>query len=132
MPLVLDAGCGAGLTARLLIGEGLHRVRYIGADISTAVGVAPEAFRQRGLPGYFIQADLLNFPFAENSFDYILSEGVLHHTPSTRAAIHALARLLKTGGVLAFYVYKRKSPIREFADDFIREHLRSMSPEEAW
>lgn len=132
MPLVLDAGCGAGLTARLLIGEGLHCVRYIGADISTAVDVAAEAFHQRGLPGYFIQADLLNLPFAENSFDYILSEGVLHHTPSTRAAIHALARLLKTGGVLAFYVYKRKSPVREFTDDFIREQLQSMSPEEAW
>ena len=31
-----------------------------------------------------------------------------------------------------FYIYRKKSPIREFTDDFIREKLQSLSPEEGW
>lgn len=131
-PAILDAGCGAGLTARLLIGDMLHRLRYVGADISAAVDLARAAFRERGLPGDFLQADLLALPFADATFDFILSEGVLHHTPSTREAIHALAQLLRPGGALAFYVYAKKSPVREFTDDDIRAKLQPMTHEQAW
>ena len=31
-----------------------------------------------------------------------------------------------------FYVYKRKGPVREYTDDYIREKLQNMSPEESW
>src|SRR5205085_175899 len=83
--LVLDAGCGAGLTAGLLLGDMLHRLRYVGADISEAVDVAAQRFARVGHPGAFMQADLCALPLPEAAFDFILSEGVLHHTPSTRA-----------------------------------------------
>ena len=56
----------------------------------------------------------------------------MHHTDSTRDALLRLARLLRSGGHFMFYVYNRKSPIREFTDDFIRDRLQTMSPEEAW
>jgi SAM-dependent methyltransferase len=57
---------------------------------------------------------------------------VLHHTDSTRDALHSLAALLTPGGRFLFYVYRKKGPVREFTDDYIRERLQGMEPEEAW
>lgn len=132
VPLVLDAGCGAGRTALLLIGDMLRRVRYLGVDLSEAVELAARQFARAGLPGAFLQADLTALPLPEACFDFILSEGVLHHTPSTRGALLSLAKHLKPGGAIAFYVYAKKAPVREFTDDFIRAKLCRMTPSDAW
>ena len=131
-PVLLDAGCGAGFSALELLGERLPRLRYLGVDISGAVDVARTRFRERGLPGLFMQADIVDLPLPDGSVDVILSEGALHHTDSTEGALSALARLLRPGGRFLFYVYNRKGPIREFSDDLIRERLQGMSHEEAW
>ena len=131
-PVVLDAGCGAGLTASLLFGDMVNRMHFVGADVSRAVDIAAKAFEGRGWKGSFLQADLLALPFSKACFDFILSEGVLHHTPSTRKALLTLSKHLKPGGVFAFYVYARKGPLREFSDDSIREKLAELAPQEAW
>jgi ubiquinone/menaquinone biosynthesis C-methylase UbiE len=130
--VVLDAGCGAGMSGLEYFGERLRRLRYVGADISVAVDAARDRFAERGMPGEFIQCDLNALPFKPESVDVIFSEGVLHHTDSTRAALLGLTPLLKTGGRFMFYVYKKKGPIREFTDDFIRDKLQSLPPAEAW
>ena len=131
-PVVLDAGCGAGHAALLLFGESLHRLRYLGVDISAAVDVAAARFAERALPGSFMQSDLCSLPLPDESVDVILSEGVLHHTDSTERALKTVSRHLKKGGRFLFYVYRRKGPIREFTDDYIREKVRGLSPTEAW
>ena len=131
-PLVLDAGCGAGMSALELFGPVADRIRYLGVDISEAVDVARARFAERGLNAGFVQADICQLPFAPGSVDVIFSEGVLHHTDSTERALKSLAPLLKRGGRFMFYVYRRKGPIREFSDDFIRAKLQAMPPEEAW
>jgi arsenite methyltransferase len=130
--VLLDAGCGSGVSALELFGDRLNRVHYIGADISVAAEVARQRFRERGIDGHFMQCDLMRLPFAPASVDAIFSEGVLHHTDSTREGILTLARFLRRGGRFMFYVYKKKSPIREFTDDFIREKLQSQTPDEVW
>lgn len=131
-PVLLDAGCGAGMSAVELFGSLMPRLRYLGVDISEAVDVARQRFLERDLPGAFMQADISDLPLLESSVDLIFSEGVLHHTNSTEGALKSLARLLKPGGRFLFYVYRRKGPIREFTDDYIRERLQTLSPEEAW
>jgi arsenite methyltransferase len=132
-PIVLDAGCGAGLSGREVFGPLAGRVRYLGADITPAVDAAKRRFADIDMPGTaFLQADLLDLPLAPASLDLIFSEGVLHHTDSTEGAIKALAPLLKPGGRFLFYVYRRKALIREFSDDAIRDQLQAMTPEEAW
>ena len=130
--VILDAGCGAGHSATALFGDLLREHGYIGVDISDAVEVARQRFAELGYPGEFIQADLFDMPIADGSVDLALSEGVLHHTDDTRAAVAAVAAKLRPGGRFLFYVYARKAPIREYVDDLIREHLRPMSDEEAW
>ncbi len=62
----------------------------------------------------------------------IFSEGVLHHTDSTEASLKKLASLLVPGGRFLFYVYRRKGPIREFTDDYVRARLQELEPEAAW
>ena len=39
-PLIVDAGCGAGMSAIELFGDLLRHARYVGVDISPAVDVA--------------------------------------------------------------------------------------------
>jgi arsenite methyltransferase len=130
--ILLDAGCGSGLSALELFGSRLNSVRYIGADISEAADVAAKRFFERGIRGQFIQSDLTKLPFEEGSVDAIFSEGVLHHTDSTRNALGSVVKLLKADGRIMFYVYNKKSPIREFTDDFIRGRLQGIKPDEAW
>jgi arsenite methyltransferase len=129
---ILDAGCGSGGSALLLFGEHLRDHDYIGVDISNAVQVARERFAERGIPASFVQSDLNAIPEALGQFDIIFSEGVLHHTDSVSAAISTLARRLRPGGRFMFYVYARKAPLREFADDLIRDAIASMDNEKAW
>jgi arsenite methyltransferase len=131
-PVVVDAGCGAGLSAIELLGDRLHHIRYIGADVSSAVSVAAERFAERDLPGSFVRADVTRLPIPDGVADVILSEGVLHHTDSTERALRAVTRVLRPGGRILFYVYLRKGPVREFTDDYIRGVLHDRTPEEAW
>lgn len=131
-PIVLDAGCGAALTGLALFNGAFQRMHYLGADISDAVDVAKVRFAERGDPVEFIQADLNDLPLPDNSVDLILSEGVLHHTDDTAAALGQIVRHLKPGGRILFYVYRLKGPIREFSDDYIRAKLQEMTPQQGW
>jgi SAM-dependent methyltransferase len=129
---ILDAGCGSGGSALLLFGEHLRDHDYVGVDISDSVQVARERFAERGIPARFEQYDLNAIPEDLGQFDVIFSEGVLHHTDSVSAAIATLARRLRPGGRFMFYVYARKAPLREYADDLIRDAIASMDNEDAW
>lgn len=129
---VLDAGCGSGYSSIPLFEQYFNKINYLGVDISNAIDVAAERFRERGLRGEFIQADLLKLPFAKPAFDMIFSEGVLHHTDSTENALKYLSTLLLPQGRFLFYVYRKKGPVREFADDYIRNYLKDMDDQQAW
>lgn len=131
-PLVVDAGCGAAMSGLEYFEPVWEKIRYLGCDISEAVDVARKRICERGLQAGFIQADICQLPLPEKSVDVIFSEGVLHHTDSTKGAIESLLPLLKTGGRFLFYVYRRKGPVREYTDELIREKLQAMTPQEVW
>jgi len=128
---ILDAGCGSGFSASLWMTTEWQGAQWVGADISVAIDVAQKRLAG-GTDRHFVQADILQLPFPAKSFDTIFSEGVLHHTPSTERAFKSLVPLLEPGGELMFYVYRKKSPIREFTDDHIRAAIADLPPEEAW
>jgi arsenite methyltransferase len=131
-PLVVDAGCGAAASALALFGNALSRARYLGVDVSPALEIAAERFAARGIPAAFIQADITQLPLPPGSVDVVFSEGVLHHTGDTEASLRALIQLLAPSGRILFYVYRKKGPIREFTDDYVRDRVSSLSPTEAW
>lgn len=113
--LVLDAGCGAGRFLDLAARAGGE---VVGVDLSLAIEVSLENLGN--LPNaHFIQADLLHLPFPPNTFDFIYSIGVLHHTPNTRQGFSSLALALKPGGELIVWVYPRwrlRETFRYFPD----------------
>lgn len=130
--VVLDAGCGAGRSAIEYFGASLASLRYVGCDISNAVDEAAADLKAAGHDSLFIQSDLQRLPIRPSSIDAVFSEGVMHHTDSTRDAFMALARLVRPGGLFMFYVYRKKGPIREFTDDYVRQAVRNMPPQDAW
>jgi SAM-dependent methyltransferase len=88
--LFIDFGCGTGEFA----GE-FPAGRYVGIDVSTTY----LRFARRNRPGSYLASDGAALPFVAASFDAALVVGVLHHLPDdiARAAMHELARVLRTG-----------------------------------
>ncbi len=128
---ILEAGCASGHHTSTYLTPSWPGGMWVGTDISSAIDIAQE--RLGGIPNtHFVQADILELPYAANQFDMIVSRGVLHHTPSTERAFKSLVPLLQPGGEFLFFVYRRNGPVREFTDDHIRAHISSLPPEEAW
>lgn len=130
---MLDLGCGAGMASYFWLASPEWRplAPWVGVDISESIDVAREQLGHVANT-HFVQADAMRLPFPDGTFEAILSEGVLHHTPSVKDAIASGARVLARDGEFHFYVYRRKAPAREFTDDHVRERLRGMTDEQAW
>ncbi len=126
--LVLDAGCGTGRFAEIALKLG---ARVVGVDLSYAIDVAHDNFgtSERFFP---IQADLTRLPFRSETFDYIYSFGVLHHTPNPRGTFERLVPLLKRGGGISINVYSDYNKPHVALTKFYRKLVRIMGPEAFW
>jgi SAM-dependent methyltransferase len=99
--LVLDAGIGAGRFTEIMARWGAN---VIGIDLSYAVEAAQENLGH--LDNVLVaQADIGHLPFKAETFDVIVSIGVLHHTPDTRKYFQALVPYVRHGGTIAIWVY---------------------------
>ena len=102
--LVLEAGCGMGRFIDVV--ANVESAEVVGFDLSLAV---ESAFANVGSrPNvHILQADILQPPLAQETFDIVYSIGVLHHTPSPSASFLRLVSLLKRGGNIAIWVYPK-------------------------
>lgn len=120
---VLDAGCGMGRFAEVCAAA---QAEVHAIDLSSAVVAAA-----RNLKHYpnasFYQADIMNLPFADGSFDAIYSLGVLHHTPDTRKAFLSLTRLLRPGGRIAIWVYSTRLRLTMAGGEILRTFTPRLS-----
>lgn len=117
---ILDAGCGHGLYS-LNVAEA--EANIIGLDI-TKEGVDRTFELVKDFPNaHVIQGDVLFNPFKPGIFDFVFSEGVIHHTPNTRMSFHSLAELVKSDGEYSIWVY----PIRSFPWEVTQKFLRSIT-----
>lgn len=121
--LVLDVGCGMGRFAEVATRWG---ARVVGIDLSVAAEVAARNLKDREFVA--LQADVFDLPFAPESFDYIYSIGVLHHTPNCEQAVKVLPQYLKPGGKLAVWLYSGYGTWYRFSDIY-RKVTTRMSPE---
>lgn len=121
---ILDAGCGNGRVTALLQRYAPESSTCVGIDL-TAATVAAENLKN--LPNVkVLEKDLLGDLSDLGTFDLIYCQEVLHHTADPRGAFLNLCQRLAPGGEIAIYVYKLKAPIREYADDFIRDEISSL------
>jgi len=110
--VLLDAGCGDGRLTSALADLGMET---IGIDLSEGVEVG---FANNRSPlVHYIQGDLLAPPLRLDTFDFVWSWGVLHHTRNTRVALEECAKMLRPGGRLFVWLYD-KAPNRR--DGIIR------------
>ncbi|MBI4702658.1 MAG: methyltransferase domain-containing protein [Deltaproteobacteria bacterium] len=126
--LVLDAGTGTGRDAQLF--AELSRAQVVAVDTAWDALTAARADvpSERVL---FVHADIDALPFADELFDFVSCDQVIHHLPDPRASFERLARKLKPGGQICCYVYRKKSAIREHVDDYVRERLSALDIDEA-
>lgn len=123
----LDAGCGGGRFVVALARLGAKRV--VGIDISAdAIKAAKNRIQTRGLENAEAQvASVLDIPFPDNSFDYVVSSGVIHHTPDPKKAFQELNRVLRPGGKLFLSVYG-KGGLKWITNDLFRYTICKLIP----
>ncbi|MEQ8909569.1 MAG: class I SAM-dependent methyltransferase [Vicingaceae bacterium] len=97
----LDLGCGSGRWTHY-ISKKAKRIEAI--DPSEAVFQAA-AIHQSLDNVRFSRAGVETIPFEDESFDFVMSLGVLHHIPDTAKALESLLKKLKPGGYALIYLY---------------------------
>ena len=109
----LDFGCGPGHDVVALI-EWSDASRVVGADVSAASISEARARLRLHDAGSRSELVLLKeesgrLPFADDTFDFIVSSGVLHHCEDPEELLAELRRVLKPGGRMRLMVYNQDS-----------------------
>lgn len=126
---VLDAGCGSGRWSYALhrLGANVHAMDLTAAGPEALHGELGDAERLA-----ICQANLYDAPFPAASFDFVMSWGVLHHTPSTRAGFERVAGLVKPGGTLYVMVYRPAPLLQGPGTDLLRRFMRRLPDEKRY
>ena len=100
---VLEFGSGAGRFVDVVSRAGAKLI--VGVDVTDAVDASQDNLSSRNNVS-FIQADLFHLPIRKNSFDYVYSIGVLHHTPDPKAAFNKMIETTKVDGSIGLSLYE--------------------------
>src|SRR5262245_4696284 len=100
---VLEVGLGYGAVSQRIAETG---ARYCGLDIAPGpVWMVNRRLQQVGLPGGARQGSILATDFPDQSFDFVVAIGCLHHTGDLPRSLQECRRILRPGGKLVFMVY---------------------------
>ncbi|TMB98393.1 MAG: methyltransferase domain-containing protein [Chloroflexi bacterium] len=128
---LLDAGCGNGTLSAQLAAAGLE---VIAMDYSESVYRAyahalwdPSIGNDAAARLDYIQGDVWHPPFAPATFDLVYSDGVLHHTPETKRAFQALAPLVRPGGRMFVWLYRRDARPATWVKNRIVDAIRALT-----
>lgn len=99
----LDIGCGTGAFSELIL-----RRCAPGAVVGIDPSPAQIDYARKLLPDATFQvADSMDLPFGENEFDIAASALVIHFIPDRARAFAEMRRVLRPGGLVAGYTWKR-------------------------
>lgn len=129
---VLDVGCGTGQLSNFLAIEAGRTV--FGADICLNSLKLGQAFKERNhLDNVtFLQMNLFKPVFKSETFDIIVSNGVLHHTSDPFLGFQTLSRLVKKGGYIVIGLYNKygrlTTDFRRFIFKTFRNRFQFLDP----
>jgi SAM-dependent methyltransferase len=104
---VLEIGLGYGTLGQEIAKAGAD---YTGMDIAqNPVDHMNYRLRLHGLPGRAIQGSALAMPFPDQTFDFLVSIGCMHHTGDVKKCFDETYRVLKPGGIAVLMVYNKYS-----------------------
>ena len=123
---ILEAGCGTG---QLSIALSRYARQIYGIDLSKGSLIEAKQFINSNdiKSVHLFRMNIFKLFFKENTFDVIISNGVLHHTYNPKLAFSKLVRVLKPGGIIVIGLYHRygriiqkirQSLIKNFGDSF--------------
>ncbi len=101
---VLECGCGTGQLSQFLQ---LNNNQVLGIDMSLAsLNLAVEHKKRNLLPrSAFAQMNIFDLAVKDESFDVVISHGVLHHTFDAKRAFASIVRKVKPGGLVMVGLY---------------------------
>ena len=100
---LLDVGCGSGRYTLALAAVGAD---VVGVDYQArSFARAAELAKANRISASFQEANVLELPFADESFDFVFCNGVLHHTSSMERGLDEYVRVLRRGGAGFLYLY---------------------------
>ena len=106
---VLNVGCGVGMET-MALKEVTGAEQLFGIDLNLALLGRRAEFRDPdGVT--FVIASAFDLPFDDSSFELVYSQGVLHHTYSTRDAFRSIARTVAPEGRQFVWLYGREDPL---------------------
>ncbi len=104
---VIDFGCGTAQLAAFLALAGPRRTVYGVDGCKASLGCAEEFRARTGTDNLqLVRADLFDLPVPEESFQVVISRGVVHHTPDPDLATANVAKRVAPGGILVLGFYE--------------------------
>lgn len=96
----LDAGCGEG---HLL--SYLYKKKILGRMIAVDLDDRKLSYARKHYPNCeYRSGDIQSLPFADNTFDFVLTTEVFEHLPDPESALSEISRVAKPGGHLVISV----------------------------
>lgn len=105
--LILEVGCGTGQLSNFL---GMTWGRTVfGSDLClNSLRLANNFRRNQSIEGAaYLQMNLFKPVFKPGSFDFVISNGVLHHTGDPYRGFQAISKLVKPGGYILIGLYNK-------------------------
>tara|TARA_B100000989_G_C19512294_1_gene459763 strand:- start:91 stop:1002 length:912 start_codon:yes stop_codon:yes gene_type:complete len=122
----LDAGCGSSFHGSVnLLRMGAQEV--VAIDLNKSIFSNIKKIRKEIPVGKKLTvkiANVLELPFENKSFDFVLCQGVMHHTSNPEKAVKECYRVLKKGGYVYFQICGKGGLIQEFLMDFLRNQYK--------
>lgn len=125
---ILDLGCGNGRNLRYIAQKGF---KTYGIDISKeALTQLKETLEKEKLKAEIQQGSFYNLPYADKTFDCVVSMSVLQHNDweGAKRSFAEISRVLKDGGLFLLRVRSTKRSLPEKRKD-IRDHGITYIPE---
>lgn len=99
--IVLDLGCGSGRWTKFVA----SRVKLVEAIDPSAAIFSASSLNENETNVRITQASVSNIPFDDETFDFVICLGVLHHIPNTSKALVDVVKKIKKGGGILLYLY---------------------------
>lgn len=119
---VLDAGCGTGTLTLALLRTLKVKTEITAFDLSASSMVTAKKYVSKNNPHRqpvrFTQGNVLALPFADETFDLVVTSGVLEYVPLDEG-FNELARVISQGGHL-LHLPMRPSPMTTFLEMLFR------------
>lgn len=116
----IEIGCGSGRLSLYLAQKGYETTLLDNSP--AALDVAKRNYEIMKIKGDFVLGDALRLPFNDNSFDVVISTGLLEHFEEPIYVMKEMVRILKPGGLFYSDICPKKFSLLTSLD-FIGEFI---------